>query len=85
MTARETVAAKSIRYLAEGRLTVTRRDGERVEATCTGSDGTVYDLGHQPDRPGVWTCTCPAMGRCSHTTALRLVIIPNTAERTPTT
>ena len=76
MTARETVAEKAIRYLAEGRLTVTRRDGDLVEATCEGSDGAIYFLGHHPDRPGYWPCSCPAPSGCCHVIALQLITVP---------
>lgn len=81
MTAHESLGDKARRLLAEGRITVLRRVGDLVEAECQGDTGT-YRLSHFPDRPGVWTCTCPAMGRCSHVAALELVIIPNTTERT---
>jgi uncharacterized Zn finger protein len=78
VTARESVVAKAARYLLEGRLTVLRRDGDLVEAVCHGTHG-VYELGHDPDRPGVWHCSCPSAGRCSHVTALMLVVVPRRA------
>jgi len=73
---RESVADKAVRLLREGRLTVLYRDGDRVTAVCHGDSGT-YHLGHSPDRPGVWSCSCPAVGRCAHTVALMLVVIPD--------
>ena len=68
---RESIAEKAARYLAEGRLIVTRVDGDLVAAACRG-DGEVYRLGHDPGRG--WHCSCPARGdRCCHLAALRLV------------
>jgi uncharacterized Zn finger protein len=67
---RENVNAKGARYLAEGRLIVTRVSGDRVSASCRG-DGEVYELGHELARG--WHCDCPARGDCCHLVALRLV------------
>ena len=75
MTVREPVDAKAARYLATGRLTVLHRDGDHVAAECLGDGGT-YRLGHSADRPGAWSCSCPATGRCAHVVALQLVVIP---------
>ena len=77
-SARETVDAKARRFLATGRLTVLHRDGDHVVAQCVGDTGT-YRLGHDPARLGVWSCSCPATARCSHTVALMLVVIPRKA------
>ena len=79
MTAREPVEVKAARYLREGRLTVVRRDGDLVVATCQGTSGAVYELGHDPARPGFWPCSCPSSGRCAHVTALMLVVVPRSA------
>ena len=46
---RESAAAKSARYLAEGRLTITLVSGDHVTAVCKGS-GESYQLGHEPGR-----------------------------------
>jgi hypothetical protein len=73
---RETIAAKSARYLAEGRLIIIRVDGDLVSATCRG-DGEVYKLGHHVRRG--WWCECPARGDCCHLKALRLVTIRRSA------
>lgn len=67
---RESADTKAARYLAEGRLVVTRVDGNLVTATCRG-DGQIYVLGR--DQRG-WYCTCPALGRCSHLLALGRVV-----------
>ena len=75
---REPIDVKAARYLREGRLTVLRRDGDLVIAECAGADG-LYQLGHSPDRPGVWSCSCRATGRCAHTVALMLVVVPRRA------
>ena len=77
-SAREPLEVKAARYLREGRLTVLRRDGDHVTAECAGDTGT-YRLGHDPGRPGFWHCSCPSSGRCSHTVALMLVVVPRRA------
>jgi hypothetical protein len=70
---RETVAAKSARYLTEARLTITAVDGDTVRATCRGS-GELYSLGHSPGRG--WYCSCPVRNdHCAHLIALRSVTI----------
>jgi len=46
---REAITAKAARYLAEGRLVVTRVLGDHVAAVCQGETGA-YDLGHDPAR-----------------------------------
>ncbi|HEX4519219.1 MAG TPA: hypothetical protein VH063_06520 [Gaiellaceae bacterium] len=68
---RETIEAKAMRYLAEGRLYVhTVRPGE-VAATCRGNDR--YRLGWN----GSWWCNCPARIHCAHIFALQLVTVPD--------
>lgn len=71
---RETVAVKAARYLAEGRLVVTKIDGDSVTAVCRGSE--VYLLGHDVARGG-WWCSCPVRRTdpCSHLLALQTVTI----------
>lgn len=69
---RETTGGKARRYLATGRLTVTRVDGDVADAVIEADTGT-YQLGRDPARG--WHCTCPARGRCSHVAALRLVTV----------
>jgi uncharacterized Zn finger protein len=71
---RETMIAKAVRLLRDGRLTVLRVDGDHVEAECAGDTGT-YRLGHDPGRPGGWWCTCPARRTCAHLAALHLVAV----------
>jgi hypothetical protein len=74
---RESIESKGRRYLLEGRLVVTRVDGDHVSACCRG-DGEVYQCGHEPDRG--WWCSCPARtDQCSHLAALRLVTIRRSA------
>jgi uncharacterized Zn finger protein len=71
IVARENAAVKARRYVAEGRLTVELvADGE-VRARCRG-DGAIYRLTYEDGR---WSCTCPALGRCSHLMALGLVVV----------
>jgi hypothetical protein len=79
---RETTAAKACRYLAEGRLTITRVAGDVVDAVIEGDTGT-YQLGRDPGRG--WHCSCDAHGCCSHVVALRLITvrIVTTAKENP--
>jgi hypothetical protein len=72
---RESAAAKAVRYLTEGRLTVVAVDAvdhDHVEAVCRGS-GELHDLGHDIGRG--WWCSCPARGSCAHLQALQLVVV----------
>jgi uncharacterized Zn finger protein len=76
ISARKAPPTKAASLLAEGRLTVTGVDGERIAATCQGDTG-VWQLSWQRGRG--WRCTCPALGfgrRCSHLAALMLVTEP---------
>lgn len=70
---RETVALKSRRYLAEGRLIIRALDEEAgsVRAEVRGA-GAVYVVTRTPSTG--WRCTCPARGTCAHQTALQLVV-----------
>lgn len=71
---RENAASKSRRLLGEGRLIVERVDKDLVRATCRGS-GAVYDVGWTLELG--WSCSCPAIGRCSHLLALQAVTVRN--------
>ncbi len=68
--ARENAHDKGRRLLAEGRLRVTRVEGNLIQATCRGDTAQVYRLGHDA---GQWHCSCPALGRCAHLIGLQLV------------
>ena len=70
---RESTETKAARYLAEGRLVVTRVLGDTVDAVCQGTTGS-YELGHRPGQG--WFCSCPVRtDLCSHLAALWLVTI----------
>jgi hypothetical protein len=74
---KENLEEKAIRYLAEGRVKVTKVDDERklIVAEVAGTD-TVYFTGYDP-RKDAWACTCEANAkfrrRCSHIAALQLI------------
>lgn len=68
---RETIAGKTLRYLAEGRLDIVSVHGDQIAATCRGSDGTVYRLGH--DAGAGWWCDCPSRVPCVHILAAKAV------------
>ena len=68
---RENAHDKARRYLAEGRLVVTRVSDSEVHARARGDSGAIYRASFVG---GSWTCTCPARAdQCAHLRALRLV------------
>ena len=69
---REDAFGKGRRLLTEGRLIVQHVGEHRIIATCRGDSGEVYHLGLTTRR---WNCDCPALGKCSHLTALQLVCV----------
>ncbi len=69
---RESTPEKALRLLTQGRLRVTKVDGDLVKAECRGDSGRVYELGHNN---GQWICSCPARTSCSHMMALWLVTV----------
>lgn len=69
---RETLEQKAERYLISGRLTIRLVTPERIEAHCKGDSGHAYRLTHEND---IWSCSCPARGRCCHLTALKRVVV----------
>lgn len=73
----ENVEQKARRYLAEGRIRITRvLPAGLVVAEARGSAGEAYVLGYDPAKKE-WRCTCPVIGRrnrCSHIAALQLVV-----------
>jgi len=78
--ARETLEAKAVRLLAEGRLRVVLVDGQRIEARVLGL-GAEHSIGYQR---GGWWCDCEAHRfgrRCSHLAALQLVTVRPSREQ----
>jgi uncharacterized Zn finger protein len=74
---RENARTKGERYLVSGRLTVVFVDADRVEALCKGDSGHTYHVSHEH---GIWSCTCPARGRCAHlVAAMRVLSRPGSA------
>ena len=69
---REDHVSKGRRYVAEGRLTITRVQLDHVTATCRGS-GAIWRCGHAPNHG--WWCDCPAKSECAHISALQLVVV----------
>lgn len=70
---REGAAAKSRRYLAEGRVVILIAEPGRVVAQVRG-DGAVYLCGYEA---GEWSCPCRARtDQCAHLVATRLVTAP---------
>lgn len=69
---RENAAAKATRLLAEGRVAVLRAGSDGVLALVRGDSSAFYWVEWDPYRPR-WTCTCPALGRCSHAIAVQRI------------
>ena len=70
---REDAAAKARRLLAEGRCTVRTITDTEIVAVVRGDSAIVYTTRY--DDPSGWSCTCEAVGRCSHVLALMLVVL----------
>ena len=70
VTKRENAKDKGRRLLVTGRLRVVKVDGALIIAECRGDSGAIYHLGHEPEARKPWRCTCPAVGPCSHLSAL---------------
>ena len=70
---RETAHDKAQRLLTSNRLIVTRLVSGEVGALCQGDSGQTYRLGHTAGDG--WWCSCAAGRRCSHLTALKLVVV----------
>ena len=69
---RESAHVKGRRLLTEGRLRVVACSERHVVAHCIGDSGERYLLSADHR---TWTCSCPALGRCSHLVALMLVTL----------
>ena len=67
---RENAAEKARRLLTEGRVRVLHATRHRIDAVVVGDSAEAYQV--RADASG-YTCTCPAIGRCSHLQALMLV------------
>jgi uncharacterized Zn finger protein len=69
-----TTETKARRLIDAGNVTITSKDGDRVEATVTGDHHT-YAVEHDP--VGFhWRCTCASRRECSHILAVTLVTVP---------
>jgi uncharacterized Zn finger protein len=69
---RENAEAKAARLLVAGRLNVWWISDQEIRATCRGDSGVVYRVTFDPSG---WSCTCPALSRCSHVLALQRVCL----------
>ncbi len=70
--ARETLAEKAARLLADGRVHVVYAARHQVRALVEGSTGR-YQVRYET---GAWSCSCDNPRRCSHWTAVDLVTDP---------
>jgi hypothetical protein len=70
---RENSSAKARRLLWEGRVAIVRVGPDGVLAAVKGDTAGVYTVKLVA---GYWSCTCPALGPCSHAKAVQLVTVP---------
>jgi hypothetical protein len=80
---RESARAKSLRYLAEGRLRILdcHEDEGRLSAEARGN-GCIYIVSHDPETG--WSCDCRARGEnCCHVLACKAVTVFQPRESRP--
>jgi uncharacterized Zn finger protein len=75
---RETAAVKGRRLLTEGRLPVLHVGEGEIVAAVKGDSDEVHHVGYSRGR---WSCSCPAVGPCSHGMATALVTVVPSAGR----
>lgn len=68
---RERQAEKAERLLVEGRVSILRVTDDEIQAVVRGDHGSYYVAWHDG---GLWTCSCPANGLCSHARAVRQTV-----------
>jgi hypothetical protein len=74
---REDSQAKTRRLVSEGRVTIRRIRDDLIGADVRGDSAEVYAVTWEP---GGWSCSCPALGRCSHVRAVQLVTLTHNLE-----
>jgi hypothetical protein len=70
---RENARARAVRFLEERRVMITVVQPDAVLAFVRGDSGEVREVRWDP-RHG-WSCTCPAIGLCSHGHAVASVVL----------
>jgi len=73
---RENYASKALRLLAEGGVSVLRIEPSGVTAIVRGDSAAIYTVNFDGSR---WSCSCPAIGRCSHAFAVQRVVVTEPA------
>jgi uncharacterized Zn finger protein len=68
----ENAQAKARRLCAEGRVTIRTVTDLAIVAKVRGDSAAIY---HVTWSPAGWTCSCPALTRCSHIGAVQLVVL----------
>lgn len=73
----QSISAKALAYLAEGRVRAEHVDAATRSALfrVLGTAPVPYQVRYAH---GAWRCTCPARVRCCHITACALVAAPTT-------
>ena len=81
MTSRESAHDRGRRLLTEGRVTLTRVDGPKVDAQVRGDTSRAHHVTHRPGQG--WRCPCEARTRCAHLVSVQLVVLTDQdADRT---
>jgi uncharacterized Zn finger protein len=68
----ENAQAKARRLLSEGRVTVRTVSDLAIVANVRGDSAAVYLVTWSP---AGWSCSCPALSRCSHIGAVQLCVL----------
>ena len=69
---REDARTKATRLLEEGRVSILRVDRRGVLAVVRGDTAAFYRVEFDGAR---WSCSCPAVGPCSHAIAVQRVTV----------
>jgi uncharacterized Zn finger protein len=69
---REDAQAKAARLAGSGRTTIRHVSDDAIVANVRGDSAMVYIVTWSP---AGWSCSCPALGRCSHIRAVMLVLL----------
>ncbi len=74
----ENAHGKGRRLLVEERVNVLEVGPAHFRADLRGDSAKTYRVTFT--RANGWTCTCPAVGRCSHLVACQLIVVVHTED-----
>jgi uncharacterized Zn finger protein len=77
---RENARDRAMRLLTERRVMIVHAGPRSVLAVVRGDSGSLREVRWDPRRG--WSCTCPAIGFCSHGHAVAsVVVVPSDGDR----